>query len=144
MAEAVSTEVDHRRVTLLVYSSTESVRAKVRSSLGRHPAPDLELEIVEATTGEEVIARCDAGGLDLVVLDGEAVPTGGLGLARQLKDEIDDGPPVLVIIGRRDDAWLATWSRADGVTAHPIDALQITDAVLALLTRTPGAVVPGH
>jgi CheY-like chemotaxis protein len=143
MAESGATG-DRRHVTVLVYSSTESVRAMVRTSLGRHPTPGLELELVEATTGEEVVTRSDLGGLDLVVLDGEAAPTGGLGLCRQLKDEIDDGPPVLVIIGRRDDAWLATWSRADGVTSHPIDALQITDAVVSLLTKGPGAVVPGH
>jgi CheY-like chemotaxis protein len=95
------------------------------------PAPGIEMDYVEATTGAEVIARCDEG-VDLAVLDGEAAPTGGLGLCRQLKDELDAPPPVLVIVGRRDDAWLATWSRAEAVVQHPIDALQLTDAVLQL------------
>ena len=43
------------------------------------------------------------------VLDGEAVPAGGLGLARQVKDEIYGCPPVLVLIGRPQDSWLAAW-----------------------------------
>ena len=139
-----ATHADARHVTLLVYSSAESVRAAVRTALGRHPAPDLDVEVVEAATGEEVVTRCDVGDVDLAVLDGEAAPTGGLGLCRQLKDELDAPPPVLVILGRRDDAWLATWSRAEGVVQHPIDALQITDAVLALLPHHTDVVLPGH
>lgn len=122
--------------TVLVYSSSATTREKVRTALGRRPAPDLEIEIVEATTGDEVIASCDAGGIDVAVLDGEAAPTGGIGLARQLKDELDVAPPTLVILGRRDDAWLATWSRAESVVMHPIDALRLTDAVVALLAGT--------
>src|SRR4051794_32328064 len=132
-----------RRATLLVYSSVPRVRDRVRSALGSRPSPDLEVEIVEVSTGREVVSTCDAGGIDLAILDGEAAPTGGLGLARQMKDELDDPPPVLVIIGRRDDAWLATWSRAEGVIMHPIDAMQVTDAVLTLLHETAGSAV-GH
>ena len=45
-----------------------------------------------------------------MVLDGEAQPAGGMGVCRQAKDEIHDCPPVLLIIGRPDDGWLATWS----------------------------------
>lgn len=130
-----------RHVTVVVYSSSATVRDKVRSALGRHPAADLDVDVEEASTGRELVARCDAGGIDVLVLDGEAAPTGGLGLCRQLKDELDDPPPTLVIVGRRDDAWLATWSRAEAVTSHPIDALELSDAVLALLARDAGAVV---
>ena len=133
-----------QRITLLVYSSSESVRSKVRTALGTRPAPDVQLEIVEAGTGAEVVARCDEGGIDVALLDGEAAPTGGLGLCRQLKDELDDAPPVLVLVGRRDDAWLATWCRAEGVVQHPVDAMQITDAVLALVRRAGTAVATGH
>ncbi len=94
------------------------------------------------TTGAEVVDRCDVGDVDLAILDGEAAPTGGLGLCRQLKAELDAPPPVLVIIGREDDAWLATWSRAEAVIPHPIDALQLTDAVVPLLLSADVA-VPG-
>jgi hypothetical protein len=59
---------------------------------------------------------------------------GGMGLARQLKDEIHLCPPILLITGRPDDAWLATWSRADGAVAHPIDPVRLP-AVAAQLLR---------
>jgi CheY-like chemotaxis protein len=134
---------DPRRITLLVYSSSATVRERVRSALGTRPAPGIEIDIVDATTGAEVVARCDEGDIDVALLDGESAPTGGLGLCRQLKDELDAPPPVLVIVGRRDDAWLATWSRAEGVIQHPIDAMQISDAVLALVPRAGTAVATG-
>jgi DNA-binding NarL/FixJ family response regulator len=135
---------DARRITLLVYSSSPTVRERVRSALGTRPAPGVEVDIVEVSTGAEVVARCDEGDIDVALLDGEAAPTGGLGLCRQLKDELDSPPPVLVLVGRRDDAWLATWSRAEGVVQHPVDAMQITDAVLALVPRAGTALAPGH
>jgi CheY-like chemotaxis protein len=131
--------------TVLVYSSSPATRARIVTALGRRPAPDIELDVVEASTGEAAVVRCDEGGVDLAILDGEAAPVGGLGLCRQLKDEIDNAPPVLVLVGRRDDAWLATWSRAEAVVPHPIDALQLTDAVVGLLAPTTDAVATtGH
>jgi DNA-binding response OmpR family regulator len=80
-----------------------------------------------------VVAAVDAGGLDLAIFDGEAWPTGGLGLCKQLKDEVRDCPPVLVLVARRDDAWLATWSLADATVPLPVDAPELTSAAVELL-----------
>jgi DNA-binding response OmpR family regulator len=132
-----------RRATVLVYSSSATTRERVLTALGTRPDPDVELTYVEASTGREVVSICDEGNIDLAILDGEAAPTGGIGLGRQMKDELDSPPPVLLLVGRRDDAWLATWSRAEGVTPHPIDAVRITEAVLALLAPA-GVVATGH
>ena len=127
---------------VLVYSDDEAVRDQVRGALGRRPAADLgRLEYVECSTGEQVVARVDAGGVDLVVLDGEAWPTGGMGLAKQMKDELRDCPPTLVLVGRKADSWLATWSQADGVVAHPLDPVELTSVATDLLRRR-GAGLP--
>jgi DNA-binding response OmpR family regulator len=80
-----------------------------------------------------VVRAVDAGGVDLLVLDGEAVPAGGLGLCRQLKDEIFDCPPVLVLTGRPQDDWLAAWSRADAAVPHPLDPVALAAAAARLL-----------
>ena len=121
---------------VLVYSDDVNTRNEVRLALGRRPAPELpRVEIFECATEPAVIAAMDAGGIDVVVLDGEAVPAGGMGICRQLKDEIYRCPPVLVLIGRVQDAWLATWSRADAVTAHPLDPIAVADAVASLMRR---------
>jgi DNA-binding response OmpR family regulator len=129
-----------RSVTVLVYSSHAATRARVITALGTRPAPGLALTFVEAERGDQVVTLCDAGGIDLSILDGESAPEGGMGLSRQLRDELDDAPPVVLLVGRRDDAWLATWSRAEAVVPHPIDALQIGQAVTGLLARGTGAV----
>lgn len=137
-------ESDHEQVArVLVYSDDRTVRERVRLALGRRPAADLpRLEYLECATEPAVVAAADAGGLDLLILDGEAVPAGGMGICRQLKNEIYRCPPVLLLIGRRDDAWLATWSQADAVVAHPLDPLALAGAVDRLLRARLGGTVP--
>ena len=120
---------------VLVYSNDASTRGRVISAMGTRPHPDLpRLDHVEVATSPAAIAHLDAGGVDLAILDGEAAPTGGLGLAKQLRDELDKCPPILVLIGRAGDRWLADWSRADASVAHPIDPLTLRDTVNELLT----------
>jgi DNA-binding NarL/FixJ family response regulator len=120
-------------LTILLYSSDRRTRENVRFALGRRVAPDLpEVRVLEVATQPAVITAMDAGGIDLAILDGEAVP-GGMGVARQLKDEIHRCPPILLLTGRPDDAWLATWSRADGAVPHPIDPVRLPEAAANLL-----------
>ncbi len=131
---------NHRKpLKVLVYSDDASVRNEVILALGKRPHPDLpELEYVQVATEPVVIQQMDAGGIDLAILDGEAVPAGGLGIARQLKDEVYQCPPILVLIGREQDAWLAAWSRAEATVPHPIDPLQMAEAVTHVLrSRVP-------
>jgi DNA-binding response OmpR family regulator len=123
-----------RPLRVLNYSSNAPTREQVRLALGTRIHPELpELTYTDVATGPMVIQLMDVGGFDLVILDGEAAPVGGLGIAKQLKDEIADCPPVLVLTGRVDDAWLARWSRAEAAVPHPIDPIRLGDAVVGLL-----------
>ncbi|UYM05411.1 Rv3143 family two-component system response regulator [Solicola gregarius] len=125
---------DSRPLKVLVYSDDSDTRQQVLLALGKRPHPDLPpFEYVECATEPVVIKTMDAGGIDLAILDGEAVPAGGMGVARQLKTEIYRCPPLLVLTGRQQDAWLATWSLADGVVAHPIDPVMLAEAVIELV-----------
>ena len=130
---------DADRLKILVYSDDADSRDQVILALGRRPHPDLpEAEYVEVATEPVVLQQMDSGTIDLAILDGEAVPAGGMGIAKQLKDEIYDCPPLLVLTGRPQDAWLATWSRADAAVPHPIDPIQLAEAVTGLLrSRVP-------
>jgi CheY-like chemotaxis protein len=122
---------------ILVYSDNAQIREQVIQALGKHLHPDLpELSYVEVATGPMVTQQMDAGGIDLAILDGEATPTGGMGIAKQLKDELATCPPIVVLTGRPDDAWLASWSRAEAAVPHPIDPIVLGRTVLELL-RTP-------
>lgn len=120
--------------TVLVFSHRAEVREAIVTAIGRRPAPDIgRVRFVEAGTVAEVIAEVDAGAADLVVLDGEAQPTGGMGVSRQLKNEIAACPPVVVTVKRKDDRWLATWSQADAVLVHPLDPLAAAETVAEVL-----------
>jgi polyisoprenoid-binding protein YceI len=122
---------------ILVYSSNVQTRERVKRALGKQLAPDLpELSYVEVATGPMVVRTMDEGGIDLAILDGEATPTGGMGIAKQLKDELQTCPPLVVLTGRRDDAWLANWSRAEAAVPHPLDPIVLGKTVLGLL-RAP-------
>ncbi|HEX5996544.1 MAG TPA: hypothetical protein VFY84_15495 [Jiangellales bacterium] len=124
--------------TVLVYSDDRTTREQVRLAIGRRPAADLpRVEYVECATEPAVMKALRAGGVDVAVFDGEAAPYGGIGLARQVKDEIYQCPPVLVLVGRAQDGWLATWSRADAVVSHPLDPAAVAAAVADLLRRRP-------
>ncbi|HUH67698.1 MAG TPA: hypothetical protein VLZ05_01775 [Mycobacterium sp.] len=119
---------------ILVYSDNANTRQQVIRALGKHLHPDLpELSYVEVATGPMVIRQMDEGGIDLAILDGEATPTGGMGIAKQLKDELETCPPIVVLTGRPDDAWLAKWSRAEAAVPHPLDPIVLGRTVLGLL-----------
>jgi DNA-binding response OmpR family regulator len=128
---------------VVVYSHDAATRASVRLAIGRRPAPDVpEAEVTEVATEPMLWRVLDAGKADVMILDGEAQPAGGMGVCRQAKDEIHNCPPVLLIIGRADDGWLATWSRADAVISHPIDPIELARALAGLMRqRAPGAAV---
>jgi DNA-binding response OmpR family regulator len=119
---------------ILLYSDDVDARAQVRLAVGRRlrrGAPDIEW--VEVATAAAVIAQAESGSLDLLILDGEADKVGGLGLARQLKDEVFRCPPTLVLTGRPQDAWLASWSNADAVVSRPLDPVELHGAVAAIV-----------
>jgi DNA-binding response OmpR family regulator len=121
---------------VVVYSHDADTRGRVRLAIGRRPAPDVpEAEIIDVATEPMLFRLLDAGGVDVMILDGEAQPAGGMGVCRQAKDEIYNCPPVLLIIGRPDDGWLATWSRADAVVSHPIDPVDLARELAALMRQ---------
>jgi CheY-like chemotaxis protein len=129
---------------VVVYSHDADTRARIRLAIGRRPAPDVpDAEVIEVATQPALIRLLDKGGTEVMVLDGEAQPAGGMGICRHAKDEVYDCPPVLLIIGRPDDGWLATWSRADAVVSHPIDPKALAQALAGLMRlRAAGTAVP--
>jgi DNA-binding response OmpR family regulator len=122
--------------TVLVYSDDSTTREQVRLAAGRRPVPDgPEVEFLECATPGAVLRELDRGGVDVCVLDGEAVPMGGMGLCRQIKDEVFRCPPVLLLMGRPQDAWLATWSRADAAVTLPVEPVEFASSLGSLLRR---------
>ncbi|WP_328317060.1 hypothetical protein [Streptomyces sp. NBC_00388] len=120
--------------TVLVYSDDANTREQVRLAAGRRPAADVPpVQYLECATLDAVLGALDRGGIDACVLDGESVPAGGMGVCRQIKDEVFHCPPVLLLMGRPQDAWLATWSRADAAVTLPVEPVEFAGALAALV-----------
>ncbi len=120
---------------IVVYSDDQSVRAAISAALGKKlPGEDREHKVVDFATADALrLYLKEKRKVDLFILDGEAVPEGGMGLAHALKDEIIDCPPIMVIIQRPQDSWLARWSGAEAVISHPIDPFTLGSKVAELI-----------
>ena len=127
-------------IRVLLFSDDSATRDAVRLAVGRRPARDVEVASwFECATPAAVVAAVEVERFDVLVLDGESSPIGGLGLAKQLKNEIFDCPPILVLTGRPQDGWLAAWSQADLAVPHPLDPIAVARAVAELGRRAGSA-----
>jgi len=132
------------QLAVLLYSDDIATRDAVRLAVGRRPARDVEVSTwFECATAAAAIEAVETGQYNLLILDGEAAPAGGLGLCRQLKNEIFSCPPVLVLTGRPQDGWLAAWSQADLAVPHPLDPIAVAGAVAELGRRVDASTTTG-
>jgi DNA-binding response OmpR family regulator len=135
MSESTTGRTTAPSPRVLLYSDDGTVREQVRLAVGprlRAHAPVIDW--TEVATPAAVVDAADRRRWDLLVLDGEADKAGGMGLCRQLKNEVYDCPPVLVLTGRAQDGWLASWSLADAVVPRPLDPFELQRAVASLLS----------
>lgn len=129
-----------RKLNIVLYSDDSTTRAAVTRALGSRVSSDMpEHQIREFATADAMRLYVDSvkpgasNPIDLFILDGEAAPEGGMGVARQLKDEVYNCPPVLLLVARREDAWLAAWSRAEASVTHPVDPFTLASTVADLI-----------
>ena len=114
-------------------SDTAAVRREVVSVLDAS-----EHDIVEATSGPEVIALChELEQVDLVVADIQMATMGAIAVCLELRLQASydalDVIPFLVLLDRRPDVFQAKRSGADGWIVKPLDAIRIRRGVTALL-----------
>lgn len=137
-----------RKINIVLYSDDLTVRAAVKNALGKSLSPEMgEHQIREFATAAALRLYVDGikadstNPIDVFILDGEAAPEGGMGVARQLKDEVFNCPPVLLLVARKEDAWLAAWSRAEASVTHPVDPFTLANTVADLVrTRLASAI----
>ena len=129
-----------RKLNFVLYSDDSTTRAAVIAALGRKVSAEMpEHQIREFATADALRLYVDSvkpgsdSPIDLFILDGEATPEGGMGVARQLKDEVYNCPPVLLIVARKEDAWLAACSRAEASVTHPVDPFTLANTVAELI-----------
>jgi DNA-binding response OmpR family regulator len=130
------------KYTVLLYSDDAAVRDRIRLAVGPRPAADLSIEFADASTWEECRRLLDEYEIDLMILDGEASPAGGIGIARQTKDEYADPPPTCVVIARAADRWLAAYAQVDQTLVYPLDPVTTGQTVAAMLRARRNGAIP--
>ena len=117
---------------VLVVSDSSNVREAVVAAL-----PDTGITVRELNHGAEVVAAVKAKKPDLIVLDQQIGRMGGMATCLDLHLEAgaDRLPnvPVLMLLDRRADVFLARRSDAEGWVVKPLDPMRLTRAIAALL-----------
>ena len=138
-------ETSSRKLNFVLYSDDSTTRAAVTSALGNKVSPELgDHEFATADALRLYVDSVKPGSdrpIDLFILDGEATPEGGMGVARQLKDEVFNCPPVLLIVARKEDGWLAAWSRAEASVTHPVDPFTLAETVASLVRNSSVSII---
>ena len=71
---------------------------------------------------------------DAVVADEIASRAGAFSLARDLRGAVEPyGGPIVIVLERKHDAWLARWSGADAWLVRPIDPFELADRLVELI-----------
>jgi DNA-binding response OmpR family regulator len=119
-------------VDILIASDAEWVVDELRAAV---EGPDTVIHWVRE--GEAVPDAVDEIEPELVVLDLQIGNMGGMATCVHLHLEADAGRlpecPVLMLLDRRPDVFLARRSGADGFVLKPLDAIRLRRAVTALL-----------
>ncbi len=119
-------------IDILVVSDAPSVLADVRAAL-----EDEETFVREVTDGHAVRLEVAEEAPDLVITDMQVGSMGGVAICMDLRLEASGGRlppvPVLVLLDRRADVFLARRSEAEGFVVKPFDSLRLRRAVRTLL-----------
>lgn len=127
---------------VLLVSTNPRISGEVTTAL----VGERDVDLLEVTTPERALAQLDEeGDFDLVIADADTAPTGGFALAREMKAREEMGrtmPPVILLIARDVDRFLAKWSRADAFLRKPPDPFDLAEVVRALREGVPVPELP--
>jgi CheY-like chemotaxis protein len=129
-------------VKILLVSSGPSLTRQVTSAL------PLGADVTEVRTPQRGLALLDEGEhtFDVILGDADTHPTGGFHLVREIRARQTDGrqvPPVVLMIARPQDDYLAKWAQVDAWILKPIDPFDLAEVLEALGAGRPVPALPG-
>jgi len=136
------THVEVNAVRVLVVAENVTERLRAVTALKLHA----EAEVTEAAVGEEgrQLLLEDQSAFDVIVVDGDLQPRGGYAILYDLRQQAKlhgtASIPAVVLLGREQDRWLATWCGANAALLKPIDPFELARVVRDL----QGATIPSH
>jgi DNA-binding response OmpR family regulator len=117
---------------VLVVSDSPNVREMVISAI-----PDPAISVRELTRGQDVRPAVQESTPDLAILDQQIGRMGAMAVCLDLHLEQGAGRlphvPVLMLLDRRADVFLARRSEAEGWVVKPLDPMRLARAITTLL-----------
>lgn len=117
---------------VLIASDSAHVRDEVKATLNSR-----DITVQEVTSGEDAVAAARDNLPDLLVCDLQMGNMGGMATCLELRLEESGGRlehiPVLMLLDRRPDVFLARRSEAEGWVVKPVDPIRLRRAITALL-----------
>jgi DNA-binding response OmpR family regulator len=129
-------------VKVLLVSSGPRVTAQVTTAL-----LGTDFTYTEVRTPQRALKVLEEDpSYDLILADCDTHPTGGFFLSREVRLRAADGhdmPPIVLLVARPQDEYLARWAEADAWVIKPVDPFDLAEAVEALVDRRPVPSLPG-
>jgi DNA-binding response OmpR family regulator len=124
-----------RRVKVLLVSPEAEARDLLRISIGSIERRLGErVSFLEAQDGEQGARIGLRERPDAVVADEIASRAGAFSLARDLRGAVEPyRGPIVILLERKHDAWLARWSGADAWLVRPVDPFELADRLVELI-----------
>ena len=123
-------------------SSRELMRVAVGSLERRLGEPLSFLEAADGVEGATIGLREHP---DAVVADEIASRAGAFSLAKDLRGSPDPYlGPIVILLERRQDGWLARWSGADAWFVEPVDPFELADRLVELIGGRREATEPAR
>jgi DNA-binding response OmpR family regulator len=125
-------------IKVLLVASDQRVRERLRLALERLEVTDEEVDFLEVYDGDAAVAVAEARHPDLVVVEVGVTPYGAFGITRDIKASPEIACPVIVVLERPQDEWLARWSGADALVNRPIDPFALAGVARRLVEEHRG------
>ena len=125
-------------IKVLLVASDERVRDRLKLALERLEVNGEEIDFIEVSDGNAAVAVAEALHPDLTVVEVGVTPYGAFGITRDIKASPETACPVIVVLERPQDEWLARWSGADALVNRPIDPFALAKVARRLIEEHRG------
>ena len=125
-------------IKVLLVASDQRVRERLRLALERLEVTGEEVDFLEVAEGNSAVAVAEARHPDLAVVEVGVTPYGAFGITRDIKASPETTCPVVVVLERPQDDWLARWSGADALVNRPIDPFALAEVARRLVEEHRG------
>ncbi len=129
-------------IKVLLVASDQRARERLRLALERLEVTGDEVQFLETGNGNEATVLAEARRPDLVVVEVGVTPYGAFGITRDIKGSPETACPVIVVLERPQDQWLARWSGADALVYRPVDPFALAQVAGRLIEERRGSAAP--